>query len=736
MSTPPDTPTDPARPGAVHAGSSVPPPSSVPPMEPTPPIAPIPPFAPPLQPDGAQDPHPPHSPRKPLTTLSAPVVVPALVVLGVLLVFCGFYPDSADALFSGAQGWVVSHFDWFYTVAVTAFLLFLTLIAASRFGDIRLGPDDAVPEFSFVSWTAMLFAAGMGIGLMYFGVGEPLQHYLKPPTVPGGTPDAAREALESTFFHWGFHAWAVYGTTGLVLAYFGFRYNLPLTLRSGLYPLLKERINGPIGHTVDAFALVGTIAGIATTLGYGALQLAAGLNKVTGWDTSTQAFQLGIIAVVVLLAGISAVTGLDKGVRILSEFNLSLSFVLLAFVIIAGPTVFLFQALSENIGNYLSSLARLSLRTFAYEAPREAGWFGGWTILYWAWWISWSPFVGMFIARISRGRTIREFVVGVLLVPTAFNLLWMTAFGNGAIWVDANIAGGALAATAGNVDALLFRFFEFLPYTHVVSWLAIVLIAVFFITSADSGSFVVDSIASRGNPQSPVWQRLFWAVVLGITAGVLLLAGGLKALQAMTLVAALPVALIMLVLCYGLWRGLVADRAHSTQDLSPATNFWSGQHWRRRLEQIVHETTEADVRQFLQTTVLPAMHDVAGELRERGVHADVHDNLGPHADPAGADIVRLTLPDEQMRDFVYGVKSVHRPAPVFLVREAARASDSAEIYQPMTFFADGRLGYDVQYLRREEIIVDILRHYERHRAALADQRAQLLNRAPGHADPV
>ncbi|MBY0410861.1 MAG: BCCT family transporter [Burkholderiaceae bacterium] len=687
------------------------------------------PVSPPLQP-------PASTPRAPFTTLAPQVVVPALLVLGVLLVFCGVFPQRADVFFSGAQGWVVSHFDWFYTVSVTAFLIFLVLIAASRFGDIRLGPDDAVPEFSFVSWTAMLFAAGMGIGLMYFGVGEPLQHYLKPPTQIGSTPQAAREALESTFFHWGFHAWAVYGTMGLVLAYFGFRYNLPLTLRSGLYPLLKDRINGPIGHCVDAFALVGTIAGIATTLGYGALQLAAGLHTVTGWDTSTPAFQLGIIAVVVILAGISAVTGLDKGVRILSEFNLSLSFLLLGFVIIAGPTVFLFQALSENIGNYLSSLASLSLRTFAYEPSREPGWFGGWTILYWAWWISWSPFVGMFIARISRGRTIREFVVGVLLVPTAFNLLWMTAFGNGAIWVDTHIAGGALAQTVGNVDALLFRFFEYLPWAGPVSWLAILLIAVFFVTSADSGAYVVDSIASRGDPRSPVWQRLFWALVLGVTAAVLMLAGGLKALQAMTLVAALPVALIMLVLCYGLWRGLVADQAHSMQDLAPATNFWSGQHWRRRLEQIVRDTTEADVRVFLQTTVLPAMHDVARELRERGVEADVHENLAPHTEAGATDMVRLTLPDVEMRDFVYGVKAVHRPVPVFLVREAARADAREEVYVPMTFFADGRLGYDIQYLRREEIIVDILRHYERHRGVLADQRAQLLNRAPSHGDPA
>ncbi len=664
------------------------------------------------------------------TTFAPKVVLPALLVLGILLVFCGFYPQRAERFFSGAQGWVVGHFDWFYTVVVTVFLVFLVLIASSRYGDIRLGPDDAVPDFSFVSWTAMLFAAGMGIGLMYFGVGEPLQHFLKPPTQIGGTPAAAREAMQSTFFHWGFHAWAVYGAMGLVLAYFGFRYNLPLTMRSGLYPLLKERINGPIGDAVDAFALVGTIAGIATTLGYGALQLSAGLGSLTSWDTGSTGFRIAIIAIVVGLAGISAVTGLDKGVRRLSELNLSLSFILLGFVLMAGPTVFLFQALSENIGNYLSQLVNMSLRTFAYEPTQEAGWFGGWTILYWAWWISWSPFVGMFIARISRGRTIRQFVVGVLLVPTAFNLVWMTVFGNGAIWIDTHVANGALAQTVGNVDALLFRFFDYLPFTSAVSWLAIVLIAVFFVTSADSGAFVVDSIASRGNPRSPVWQRLFWASVLGVTAVVLLLAGGLKALQAMTLVAALPVAAIMLALCFGLWRGLAADVAHSSQDLSPATNFWSGQHWLRRLEQIVHQSTRSEVLEYLRATVLPAMEQVASELRKRGVEATVH------SEEVADGTLRLTIPDPLMRDFVYGVKVQERTLPVFLVREATKSSDNTQVYEPMTFFADGRLGYDIQYLRPEELIADILRHYERYRAITGDERTQLLNRAPGHTDAL
>lgn len=673
--------------------------------------------------------------RKPRMTFAPAVVLPSLLVLGALLVLCGFYPQRADQLFGSAQAWVVTNFDWFYTVAVTGFLVFLVLIAWSRYGDIRLGPDDAKPEFSFASWTAMLFAAGMGIGLMYFGVGEPLQHYLNPPTQEAGTPAAAREALTSTFFHWGFQAWAIYGVMGLVLAYFGFRYNLPLTMRSGLYPLLQKRINGPIGHSVDAFALVGTIAGLATTLGYGALQLAAGLNLVTGWDTGTTAFRIAVIVVVVGLAGLSAASGLDKGVKRLSEVNLLITFALLGFVLLCGPTVFLLQAFSENIGNYLSSLVGMSLRTFTYEVAKDDGWFGGWTILYWAWWISWSPFVGMFIARISRGRTVREFIVGVLFIPTAFNLLWMTVFGNGAIWIDTHVAQGALSATASNVDALLFRFFEYLPLAKAVSWIAVLLITLFFVTSADSGAYVVDAIASRGHPQSPVWQRLFWAAVLGMTAVVLLLAGGLKALQAMTLVTALPVAAIMVLLCIGLWRGMKADLAHAGQDLAPATSFWTGQHWRKRLEQIVHQPTEADVNRFLKVSVLPAMQEVVAEMRKQGVDARVQDDTAV-TEGADAGSVRLIVPITGLRDFVYGVRPVTRRLPGFMLTEVTDDEENVRrhVVEPITFFEDGREGYDVQYLRQEELIADILRNYERYLSLMADQRTVLLNRAPGHTE--
>ncbi|MFD2447421.1 BCCT family transporter [Vogesella fluminis] len=621
---------------------------------------------------------------------------------------------------------MIHNFGWFYILAVAIFLLLLLAIAVSRYGDIRLGPDEARPAFSFASWLAMLFAAGMGIGLMYFGVGEPMLHFLTPPTAAGTPAAAVQVAMLTTFQHWGLHAWAIYAVVGLALAYFGFRYQLPLTIRSGLYPLLGERINGPLGHAVDVFALVGTVFGIATTLGYGVLQISAGLATLTGWETDTLSFQLGLIAVVMLLAGLSVASGLDKGVRRLSELNLVLAGLLLLFVLATGPTLYLLNAFSENIGHYLSSVVSLTFRTFSYSDSDMQGWFGGWTLLYWAWWISWSPFVGMFIARISRGRTIREFIIGVLLVPSLFNLLWMTVFGNSAIWLDSHVAAGALGASAGNVDALLFRFFDYLPYPQLTSGVAVLLVAVFFVTSADSGALVLNAIASRGAAQSPLWQRGFWVALLGLTAAVLLAAGGLQALQAMTLISALPFAAIMLLLCCGLLRGLRADRHHAMQALAPATSFWSGHHWRQRLAVMLNQPQAAEVQQFIDETVQPALQAVAAELATRGVAAQVIRD-------AASGALQLSIPQPALRDFVYGVRCAGQATPAFVLRDVALpAGQRPHSYQAMTFFVDGREGYSIEYLQQQEVIADVLKQYQRYLVLLHDAQARLLSAAPAH----
>jgi len=663
--------------------------------------------------------------RRLRSTLQPAIVLPGLFLIGGLLALSTFAPRRAEAFFSVAQAWITANFSWFYVLAVAIFVIVLLGIAVSDYGKIRLGPDHAEPEFSLRAWLAMLFAAGMGIGLMYFGVGEPLMHYLAPPTVAAKTAAGASQAMQMTFFHWGLHAWAIYGVVGLALAYFGFRFNQPLTIRSGLYPLLRERIHGPIGHAVDVFAFCCTIFGIATTLGYGVLQLSAGLQDLTGWETGALGFQLVLIAVVVALAGISAATGLDKGVRILSEVNLSLAILLMLFVLVCGPTLYLLSAFSENIGNYVSELANMTFRTFTYEKTSNDGWFGGWTILYWAWWVSWSPFVGMFIARISRGRTIRQFIIGVLLVPSVFNFLWMTVFGNTAIWLDMNTAAGALGAATNNVDSLLFRFFDYLPLSQLTSLLAVILIGVFFITSADSGAFVVDNIASRGHPRSPIWQRLFWAALLGCTAAILLAAGGLKALQAMTLVSALPFSIIMLMLCAGLLRGLAADSKHFSQPLSHATSFWNGQLWKRRLEQILYQPHSTDVHAFIGGTVRPALDKVAAEMVTRGVKA--------HVETLADKSVQLVIGHENMRDFIYGVRCSARPIPPFALHNASLpASEREYTYEPTTFFADGRTGYDVQYLTENEMLADILRQYERHLSLAQNPATHLYTATPEH----
>lgn len=453
----------------------------------------------------------------------------ASLIVGLLLALAVVAPGESDRLFQAAQGWVIDTFGWFYIAAVAGFLLLILFLALGPTGALKLGPDDSEPDFPYVSWLAMLFAAGMGIGLMYFAVAEPIQHYASPPEAQPRTFDAAREAMVITFTHWGVHAWAVYALVGLSLAYFAHRKGLPLTLRSGLSPLLGRRINGPIGDAVDVFAICGTLFGIATSLGLGVSQINSGLNDLTGLP-NTPWVQVGLIALVMACATASVLTGLDKGVRRLSELNLVLAVLLMLFVLVVGPTGFLLKALVQNFGLYLDHFFIRTFNLYAYE-PR--GWMANWTLFYWAWWIAWSPFVGMFIARISRGRTVREFVIGVLLVPTGFTFLWMTIFGNTAVNLDMGVAAGAIAdAVTADLSTAIFRFFEELPGAAVTSTLAVLLVAVFFVTSADSGSLVIDTIASGGADDTPRWQRVYWCSLEGLAAALLLLAGGLGALQA------------------------------------------------------------------------------------------------------------------------------------------------------------------------------------------------------------
>jgi choline/glycine/proline betaine transport protein len=495
-----------------------------------------------------------------LDSVSPPVFFVSGGAIVALLLYGATMPASAERMFAGLLDGIADTFGWFYILSVGFILLFVTWVMLSRFGTIKLGDDDSKPEFSTGSWFAMLFSAGMGIGILFYGVAEPIMHFSAPPEGEAGTVQAAKDAMKITFFHWGFHAWGIYALMGLSLAYFAFRKGLPLTIRSSLVPLLGERrVNGPIGHFVDVLAVFGTVFGLATSLGLGAMQINAGLNYLFGVPKSV-VVQVVLIAVITGCATASVVSGLDKGVRILSELNMVFAGTLLAFVFIAGPTLFLLRFYADSIGGYLQTFP---ITTFKSASFTGLDWQKGWTLFYWGWWIAWAPFVGMFIARISKGRTIRQFLAGVLLVPTIISFFWLTVFGGTALHFEMFGAGGISEAVNANVDTAVFVMLHRLPLSSVSSLLAVVSVTLFFVTSSDSGSLVVDMLTSGGHPNPPTWQRVFWAVTEGAVAAVLLLAGGLKALQAAAIGTGLPFCVVLLVMCVSLYRALDEDFAAS-----------------------------------------------------------------------------------------------------------------------------------------------------------------------------
>ncbi|WP_116655165.1 BCCT family transporter [Pelagibacterium sediminicola] len=654
--------------------------------------------------------------------INPPVFFGAIIVIGLFLAIGIVFPNQADEVFGLIQSSILQSFGWFYLLAVGIFLVTVLLLCFGRYGRLKLGPDDSTPDFRFTSWIAMLFAAGMGIGLMFYAVGEPMTHFMAPPTAEPRSIPAMREAMTVTFFHWGIHAWAIYAVVGLSLAYFGYRYNLPLTIRSGLYPLLKERINGPIGHAVDIFAIVGTMFGIATSLGVGVSQINAGLAYLLGTPVGP-VVQLPLIAAVTALATLSVVSGLDKGVRILSETNLVVAILLMLFVLVAGPTSTLFRDLVQNLGLYLDTLV---LRTFNIYAYQPTPWIDAWTLFYWAWWISWSPYVGMFIARISRGRTVREFVTAVLFIPAGFTFIWMTVFGNTAMFIDTGIAAGEVGrAIAADISTGMFHFFQYLPFSGVTSTLAIVLVAIFFITSSDSGSLVVDSIAAGGETQTTTGQRVFWCVMEGVVAASLLLAGGLAALQSATVASALPFTVIMLGLVWSLYLGMRADLAQQYARTAPGSvapaQPAAGLTWQRRLTLMMRAPKKRDVEAFIANEVRPALEQVARELTDRGRPS--HVEIDGDGNPA------LHSPAEGVRDFIYGVGLTSLPVANFAPLGAGKPEYR---YEARTHFSSGGRGYDVMGMHRDQLIADILVQFERYLHLTQFPDAQLLHGAPEH----
>lgn len=477
----------------------------------------------------------------------------SLILLSIVLTL--LYRDSASELFSVIQTQVSTKTGWFFILSVNVFLVFVVYLAFSKFGRIRLGGDEAKPEFSTLAWFSMLFSAGMGIGLLFWSIAEPVTHYLVPPLAAASDVQAAQQAMNVTMLHWGFHAWAIYALVGLSLAFFTYSRGLPLTIRSVFYPFFGNRIYSWVGDVIDIFAVLATVFGLATSLGFGVQQVASGLSFVLGIDNGLVT-QVSLIAGITLVATVSVVSGIQKGVKFLSEMNMRIAVGLLLIIIILGPTVFILNSFIQNTGSYVSHL--LTWSTWG-ESYAQGQWQNSWTVFYWGWWIAWSPFVGTFIARISKGRTIRQFILGVLIVPTIVTCLWISAFGSVSILEVMNGNTAIADAVQNDVSTALFVFLETIPFTEAISVLAIVLVTSFFITSSDSGSLVVDSLTSGGKISAPVGQRVFWATTEGAVAAVLLIGGGLQALQTATILTGLPFAFLLLTMCYSLHKGLSQD---------------------------------------------------------------------------------------------------------------------------------------------------------------------------------
>lgn len=492
----------------------------------------------------------------PFPRVNRPVFIASALLIVGFIIFGSLFGEWAGEVFNQLQSFITHRFRWLFIILMNVAVVFSLYIALSRYGDIRLGHQTEHPEYSLLSWFGMLFSAGIGIGLLYWGTAEPLYHFMSPPMGQAETVEAAKQAMSISFLHWGIHAWALYCVVALSLAYFHYRRGLPLSIRSVLYPLIGQKIYGKWGHVVDTLAVFGTMFGVVTSLGLGAMQINAGFSNVFGIPNNVPV-QLCLIAIITAMATLSVMMGLDKGIKRLSDINIVLTVLLLGFMLLFGPTQFIIDSFIENIGNYVSQLIPLG---FWSEAYSNTDWQANWTIFYWAWWVSWSPFVGIFVARISRGRTIREFIFGVLFIPMLLLFFWFTTFGGSAVHMELMGNYGLIEAVKADYGSAIFKLIEYYPLTKPLTLVIVVMIMLWFVTSSDSASLVIDMLTAGGDTNPPKIQRLFWALSQGVIAAVLLVAGGLSALQAVAIIAGFPFAIVVFVMMYCLWRGLTRDR--------------------------------------------------------------------------------------------------------------------------------------------------------------------------------
>lgn len=655
--------------------------------------------------------------RKAVTPVNSVVFYGSAIIIISFAAWCMIYPNTAENFIGVVVGWVADTFGWYYILTATLVLLFVIVAACGKTGRVKLGPDHSKPRYNMFTWTSMLFAAGIGIDLMFFSVSGPVSHYLAPPEGIGGTEEAARQAVIWTLFHYGVTGWGMYTLMGLVFGLFAYRYNLPLSIRATLYPIFGKRINGLTGDTIEIAAVLGTIFGIATSLGIGVVQLNFGLHLIFGIPLGLGA-QISLIVVAVAMATASTVSGVDKGIRRLSELNVLLAFALMLYVLFTGETKFLLNALVQNIGDFVSRFPSMTLNSFAYG--EAGGWLSDWTLFFWAWWIAWAPFVGLFLARISRGRTIREFVTGTLTIPFLFILLWISIFGNSslAIVMGGNSAFGDIAMNAPEQG--FYTLLEQYPAAPAVVVVATFLGLLFYVTSADSGALVMSNFTSKvtnTTSDGPPWMRIFWAFATGALTLAMLMVGGVPALQYATVIIGLPFSIVLYLFMIGLYRvlrreTLSIDSFHKTLPSvlagRAAINQNDEPEWRGRIARVMSYPDEMQTCNFMNNTVRPAYQAVQKDLERNGADVQINwSSVEGSNCPSATFIVNFT----EACKFTYQVLPVPHSIPSFA---SSQSPESGQYFRIQVFTQTGSEGYDIFGLTREQLIADLLDNFERY----------------------
>ena len=652
-----------------------------------------------------------------------PVFYSAVIGVLVMATWAIAAPDQAESVIGDAVARVVDWFGWFYVLLTTAVLAFVLYLAISRYGAIKLGPDHSKPQFSTFAWASMLFAAGIGTDVMFYAVAEPVSQYMVPPTGDPETIAAAREATVWTLFHYGLSGWGLYALMGMALGYFTYRMNLPLAVRSALYPIFGRRVDGTLGHAVDTAAVLGTIFGVATSLGIGVVFLNQGLNILFDVPVGLGA-QIGLVVLAVAMAAVSATTGVDKGIRFLSQLNVILALGLAAFVLLTGRTSFILNAVVMNVGEYAQTFPRKTMETFAFEGATE--WMSLWTLFFWAWWIAWASFVGLFLARISRGRTIRQFVAGTMIIPFTYIVMWISIFGNAALdrirGGDDAFADEALASPEAGFYSLLQEY----PLSGVVIAVSVFVGLLFYVTSADSGALVMGNLSSElrsVQDDAAPWLRIVWASATGLLTIAVLAVGGIFALQYATVIFGLPFAFVIVLVMLGLLKALRVEgrRAGAVTRAVPMSASGRGadeghlDSWKARLARAVNFVDVEAATAYLETVVRPALTDVAHELEARGVPTQVSQVAGGEGDEDGglAGVELRTLEGDD--PFVYRVQVHESPVPTYGGRMIGDRDQYARLE---VHTVGGGQDYDVMGYSARQVIHDCLDHYEGHLAFL------------------